>query len=772
MQCLEHIVSLSKSCRQVPWKDENVEALVSHLRVLRAVFVDSSKLDKPDVNQKDCAQILIALSSILSFLLNLECRNFLDQTEGQYHLVVSVLIQCLVNCLSHMAQHKMHVSGEVTATLIASLVYNATIRDWVFSLNLGNSLPLWRVRIGCYAFILITTLITSAQQSGIPSDFTTFLLLAVRAMKVISVNGGENVQLLQTWSDHCISLIGSLSTLPPSEEYWKHKIRGQERAIELCAALGTILLLHEYEEQSDGLEIPSMKKLADLCTASCLPRIKAPYELWVDMMISILGHCVSKSPFKLTHEEEYNVNLEPLSVALPDYDNQQMLAILRGGVYLTLNLLPPIQATDGTLQPVITTRDELTTLIFTIGDVLVIVDSLLQAHLATRATIGVGRKAPSLMDSMGTFSFAQPRSICFAKEIKQELIRSLLSMAFFAFRRFNSVEHLLFRGLRGLANARMATPPLKLLDNPRMRSLLDQPVEAALFTQILKFHPDFDNMIVKPLLEVAKLNIESVMDLIHLALSQDLQNFCLDSCSLDTRLMLLQPHFVISQVIRPLMRFGVKNPHRVIRRCPSLFAAAIMKEDEQTRLLIALSTLNMLLTRKDLNSLVKSYPSVLTRSREDLQTTHDYLTRVMGLEGSGEMVGSTVTPRSVHNTRHSTRLRLVACPAWHLPFRRTVARHLLLLLANQWPPSLSHSAQKSRDYIVAQLLTCSPEQFSYWLEYHDQPEERVEGRIFSAKDVRQFEKICNTLTLEEDSTADEEEEDFSDSNLDTSDSEP
>ncbi|KAL5963243.1 hypothetical protein TSMEX_009053 [Taenia solium] len=428
MQCLERIVSLSESCRQVPWRDEDVEALVSHLRALRAVFVDSSCLGETDVNQKDCTQILIALSSILSFLLNSESRNFLDRTEGQYHLVVSVLIQCLVNCLSHMAQHKMHVSGEVTATLITSLAYSATIRDWVFSLNFDNSLPLWRIRIGCYAFILITTLITSVQQSGIPSDFTTFLLLAVRVMKVISVNGGGNVQLLQAWFDHCISLIGSLCTLPPSEEYWKHKTRRQERAIELCAALGTILLLYAYEEQLGGLETPSMKKLAELCVTACLPGIKASYELWIDMMISILGHCVSKSPFKLNHEEEYNVKFEPLSVALPDDDSQQMLAILRGGVYLTLNLLPPIQSTDSTLQPAVATGDRLTTLIFTIGDVLVIVDSLLQVHLATRATIAVGRKAPSLMDSMGAFSFTQPQSICFAAEIKQDLIRSLLSM--------------------------------------------------------------------------------------------------------------------------------------------------------------------------------------------------------------------------------------------------------------------------------------------------------------------------------------------------------
>ena len=63
----------------------------------------------------------------------------------------------------------------------------------------------------------------------------------------------------------------------------------------------------------------------------------------------------------------------------------------------------------------------------------------------------------------------------------------------------------------------------------------------------------------------------------------------------------------------------------------------------------------------------------------------------MGLESSREVV-RTMGRRSAHEMRHSTRLNLIACPAWQLPLRLTVARHTLLLLANQWPPSLPNSS--------------------------------------------------------------------------------
>ena len=44
------------------------------------------------------------------------------------------------------------ISDEVTATLIASR------RDWIFPLRQTHkALPLWRIRVDCYAFILITS---------------------------------------------------------------------------------------------------------------------------------------------------------------------------------------------------------------------------------------------------------------------------------------------------------------------------------------------------------------------------------------------------------------------------------------------------------------------------------------------------------------------------------------------------------------------------------------------------------------------------------------
>ena len=173
--------------------------------------------------------------------------------------------------------------------------------------------------------------------------------------------------------------------------------------------------------------------------------------------------------------------------------------------------------------------------------------------------------------------------------------------------------------------------------------------------------------------------------------------------------------------------------------------------------------------------LIFATPAVLTRDREDVNAVYNYLVYVMGLENSEEAVRREGGGRRiVHELRHSTRLSLVACPAWQLPLRRTVARHHLLLLANQWPPPTStsptHSKAKilpltctsdffllleSRDYIVGKLLTCDPEDFSYWLSYHER-KTRVEGgeevkvedtpMCFSAADVRQMEKICENLT--------------------------
>ncbi len=111
----------------------------------------------------------------------------------------------------------------------------------------------------------------------------------------------------------------------------------------------------------------------------------------------------------------------------------------------------------------------------------------------------------------------------------------------------------------------------------------------------------------------------SIVDLLEVALSPDLEALASEPASVESRMNLLQPNFILSQVINPLMRFGVKNPERAIRRCPSLFTAAIVRDGEQTRLVAALTALRGLLTKKDLGTLVKNFPSkyVIFRSNND-----------------------------------------------------------------------------------------------------------------------------------------------------------
>lgn len=308
MQYLKAISPIVESFAHTPWKLEDVEFLVSHLRDLRAgLIIDSSTMEgkEPSMSHMECAQILSTLASHFEFLFNCASMRHLDETNGRDHLVITVLIQCLVNCLSVMGHYKYPISGEIAATLITSLIYNQTNRNWIFSLKLmPASLPLWRTRIGCYTFVLLTSLITSVQQTGIPPDFTKFLHLAVLCMKVIHVNGSENMELINTWSDHCIILISALCASPPSEVYWLHEVHAQERVIELSSALGTILLLHDYEGLGGQIEAPSMKKLAELCLKSCHSMIQSSRDLWIDTLLAILQYCVTRSPFQVYHEVE------------------------------------------------------------------------------------------------------------------------------------------------------------------------------------------------------------------------------------------------------------------------------------------------------------------------------------------------------------------------------------------------------------------------------------------------------------------------------------
>ncbi|VDD83912.1 unnamed protein product [Mesocestoides corti] len=457
---LTEISSLEERLDQVPWKEADVNCLLSHLRPLRACFTDSSS--GADISQEQCARVLSTISSLLSSLLTPQTRLYLDQTDGRDHLSLSVAIQCLVNCLSYMGPRKMHVSGEIVATIVASLVYNADTCSWVFCLTPGRPLPLWRARIGCYAFILITSLITSTQQTGIPPDFARFLHVSAQCMRVVVVAGGENAQLERDWFDHCLSLTGALCTSPPTLAYWTHEVLGQERILELSAFLGTLLLLQDYGEKLDDLESPSLKKLAETCLQSCLSVMTVPRQAWLNTLLAALRHCITRSPFQLRHEEDgCKPTVEPISVLLSDNNIPQLLGIMRGAIYIMVALLPPIEeASSDNASSLIDNDRLLADLIACVGDVLVIVDSLLQAHLAACEPIGPRKKPPSLMDSMvrslrlprsshqfsnrilshtayarfapatylGVFRFDAPQSICFASDLKQELIRCLLAI--------------------------------------------------------------------------------------------------------------------------------------------------------------------------------------------------------------------------------------------------------------------------------------------------------------------------------------------------------
>ncbi|VDN11619.1 unnamed protein product [Dibothriocephalus latus] len=238
---------------------------------------------------------------------------------------------------------------------------------------------------------------------------------------------------------------------------------------------------------------------------------------------------------------------------------------------------------------------------------------------------------------------------------------------------------------------------------------------------------------------------------------------------------MLSPDFVLRRLINPLSRFGVGDPARAISRCPGLFAAAIMREQgEDSRLDAALKTLSMLLSRKDLATLIKNCPEALTRSPDELVEIYTYLTETMGLASSSEVHSASHHP---HEMRHSTRILISTCSAWRLPLDQVVARHTLLLLANQWPPKFSDSKATSRDKIVSQLLSCPPARFSHWLQSCGLEEElkgeeaelatdpRTVQTYFSADDVKIFETICSNLTSTNSVDATVPSEDFADSDV-------
>lgn len=308
---IEEIEALGKSlAAKIPWKEVDVGTCVSLLRHLRGEFGSG----KEGISQEVCAQALSVLTSLLNNLLTTsECRDFLDQTEGRDHLVLSVLLQCLVNCHSYMKTHDMPTSGEITATITNILLYSPDICNWVYSLQSTTHFPLWRARIGYSAFVLITELITAALQSGIHPDFTRFLDHAAQCMRIIAVYGGENTQLMQNWYEHTILLISALCNVTPREAYWQQASKRLEHTIQLSSALGTILLLHNYEDGFREIDTPSMVKLAELCMKFCGPLINQSSEVWIKTVMGILKHCIYESPFRIRHEQDSVKESDPLA---------------------------------------------------------------------------------------------------------------------------------------------------------------------------------------------------------------------------------------------------------------------------------------------------------------------------------------------------------------------------------------------------------------------------------------------------------------------------
>lgn len=183
----------------------------------------------------------------------------------------------------------------------------------------------------------------------------------------------------------------------------------------------------------------------------------------------------------------------------------------------------------------------------------------------------------------------------------------------FTFQAFILQKRLFLSPLTTLVAARIGYSNSNLLQTTGFSRLLSDPSIARNFDQVLKLLPtecNFDDHFVKPLLDTANLSPASVVDLLEVALSPDLGTLLPDgTADVTARAQLLQPSFVLSELINPMARFGVKSPERAIRRCPSLFTAALVLDGEQTRLLAALTTLRGLLTKKDLGTLVKHFPS-------------------------------------------------------------------------------------------------------------------------------------------------------------------
>lgn len=279
------------------WQSDDVEPLLVCLRSLRTCFNKDAT-----ITEYQCSVVLRSLTGLLTNFLRPHAMAILDATDGRDHLVISVTLQCLVNTLSYMAPRNMSFSGEVPASLIAHLVYNEEIQAWVFSLNDQHDyvpLPLWRSRIGCYAFILVSTLLASVQEIGIPLEVTKLCWLSVRCIRRIAMGSlKDHEQLEHDWFNHCLDLVATVFCTPPSATYWEHEGRRRYRVIELAGILGTMLLLEQCDHLK-SFEGPSMKKMASVVLCFCLPSMEQYSSSIMQTILEILKVFVLETPFAI-----------------------------------------------------------------------------------------------------------------------------------------------------------------------------------------------------------------------------------------------------------------------------------------------------------------------------------------------------------------------------------------------------------------------------------------------------------------------------------------
>ncbi|CAH8446288.1 unnamed protein product [Dicrocoelium dendriticum] len=290
-----------------------------------------------------------------------------------------------------------------------------------------------------------------------------------------------------------------------------------------------------------------------------------------------------------------------------------------------------------------------------------------------------------------------------------------------------------------------------------------------------------DQYFTLPLGDVLSLKKNAVLAILRFVCSLPDESLAVSAdsmeCPVDSRLLrlnLLNPNRIATDICDPLSHVGVRQPGRLVSRCPALLVASatsvpsspsyddtihssppITHYHRNTVMTDALSTLGSLLPRTDLISLINRFPAVLLRPSNELNELYSYLTEQMGLQFT-ESVRAMQVQSHQHAMRHSTGLRLVNCPAWCMSLEHVKARHSLALLAGCWPPAkLPVEHADSPDRRLAGLLTCSNAEVSSWLglDCDTQPTEQrnpaLDAITLSSLDVDTFHYILSRISAEE-----------------------